>query len=249
VEPIAVVSEGEGPEVLLVHGGATPETTWAGLEPLRARWRLSSVYRRNFPPSPPARDGRADFDVDASDLAPLLRDRPHVVAHSYGGLGALIAAGRAPEHVRSLTIIESPVYLTPDDPHVARVQMLGDTFLTQGLDMDPVLLREFLRGAGVDVAGSEPLPERVVGSIRRSQGGRSPSEARPALGAIRVAGVPVLVASGAHTTGLERICDALAAELGGERVVAPGAGHFVARAPGFAEQLERFLRAAGTMAT
>jgi hypothetical protein len=52
------------------------------------------------------------------------------------------------------------------------------------------------------------------------------------------------VASGGHAAGIERICDALATALDGERVVAPGAGHFVGGAPGFAEQLERFLHAA-----
>jgi hypothetical protein len=33
--------------------------------------------------------------------------------------------------------------------------------------------------------------------------------------------------------------------LDGQRVVAPGAGHFVAAAPEFADKLERFLQAAG----
>lgn len=38
---------------------------------------------------------------------------------------------------------------------------------------------------------------------------------------------------------------ALATELKAERLVAPGAGHFVAAAPGFAEHLEWFLVSAG----
>jgi hypothetical protein len=54
-----------------------------------------------------------------------------------------------------------------------------------------------------------------------------------------------MVASGGHTEALERICDALAEALGAERVVATGAGHFVAAAPGFMPALERFLVAAG----
>jgi hypothetical protein len=53
------------------------------------------------------------------------------------------------------------------------------------------------------------------------------------------------VASGGHAAGIERICDALATALDGERVVVPGAGHFVAAAPGFAEKLEQFLHDAG----
>src|SRR3954447_6622974 len=100
-----VIRKGEGPEILLVHGGASPATTWSGLEPLSGRWTLAHLYRRGYPPSPPEPDGRHDFDVDADDIAELLGTRPHVVAHSYGALGAVIAASRTPDRVRSLTLI------------------------------------------------------------------------------------------------------------------------------------------------
>jgi pimeloyl-ACP methyl ester carboxylesterase len=53
VSAIAVIREGTGPEVLLVHGGASPETTWSGLEQLSERWTLIYVYRRGYDPSPP----------------------------------------------------------------------------------------------------------------------------------------------------------------------------------------------------
>jgi pimeloyl-ACP methyl ester carboxylesterase len=69
---IAVIRAGEGPEVLLVHGGASPKTTWEGLGPLSARWTLAFAHRRGYPPSPPPRGGRQDFEVDADDLVPLL---------------------------------------------------------------------------------------------------------------------------------------------------------------------------------
>ncbi|MEU5880209.1 alpha/beta fold hydrolase [Spirillospora sp. NPDC047279] len=237
---IAVVREGSGPEVLLVHGGASPRTTWAGLDPLADRWTLTFVHRRGYPPSPPTE--RQDFEVDAVDLAPLLAGRPHVVAHSYGVLGTLIAAAAAPGRVRSLTLIEPPLnYLAPDDPEVARLERIGDAVLTQGMDTDPADLREFLRVAGAPI-GDGPLPEAVLAGVQRAHGARPTSEARPRLDAIRAAGVPVLVASGDHTPALERICDALAEALDGERSVHPGAGHFVAAAPGFIDRLETFLR-------
>jgi pimeloyl-ACP methyl ester carboxylesterase len=241
---VAVIREGEGPEVLLVHGGASPATTWAGLEPLSARWTLAYMYRRGYPPSPPEPGGRHDFDVDADDIAELLSERPHVVAHSYGTLGAAIAAARMPERVRSLTFIEPPFYLQPDDPDVARLRRLGDEVLTHGLDADPKALREFLRIAGAPVPDDGPLPEAVAAGVRRAHGGRSPSEADPPLEVLRRAGVPCLVASGDHDPSAERICDLVTDALDAERLVAPGAGHFVAAAPGFADRLKQFLRAA-----
>ena len=239
---IVVVREGEGPEVLLVHGGASPATTWSGLESLKSRWTLATAYRRGFPPSAPPPEGRQDFDVDATDIERLLDRRPHVVAHSYGALGALIAATRRPAQVRSLTLIEPPLfYLVPDDPELARFQRMGDEALALGLDTEPATLREFLRIAGSPVPDTGPLPENVVQAVRRAHGSRSPSEARPALDVLRDADIPALVSSGDHASFLERAADALADELSAERLVAPGAGHFVAAAPGFGERLERFL--------
>lgn len=236
-----MVRDGSGPEILLVHGGAGPRTTWGALAPLADRWTLAHVHRRGYPPSPPPRE-RQDFAVDALDLAPLLAGRPHVVAHSYGTLGTLIAAAAAPDSVRSLTLIEPPLnYLVPDDPEAARLERLGDTVLAHGMDTAPAELRAFLRLTGAPI-GDGPLPRGVVAGVRRAHGARPTSEARPRLDAIRDAGVPVLVASGDHVAAFERICDALADALSGERAVRPGAGHFVASATGFAERLEAFLR-------
>ena len=240
---IAVTRAGRGREVLLVHGGASPETTWSALTPLSARWTLVYAYRRGYPPSP---EGRHDFEVDAADVAPLLDSRPHVVAHSYGVLGALIAAARRPGQVRSLTLIEPPLYhLAPDDAEVERLARLGDEVLGKGLDADPAMLREFLRLAGAPNVDEGSLPEDVAAGVRRAHGGRSPREAQPDLAALREAGVPALVASGAHAVGMERICDALATALHARRLVAPGTGHFVAAAPGFGERLDEFLASVG----
>ncbi|MET7362191.1 alpha/beta fold hydrolase [Streptomyces sp. NPDC005562] len=245
MDDIAVVRTGSGPEVLLVHGGAGPRTTWGGLSALAERWTLAYVHRRGYPPSPAPRAGQ-DFEVDALDLAPLLAGRPHVVAHSYGTLGTLAAVAAAPGGVRSLTLIEPPLaFLVPDDPDVARLLRVGDAVLTHGMDSDPAELREFLRLAGAPVDDG-PLPDAVIAGVRRAQGARLPGEARPALDHIRRARVPVLVASGDHAAAHERMCDALAIALGGERAVHPGAGHFVAAAPGFADRLDTFLRESET---
>lgn len=234
--------KGDGPEILLVHGGASPDATWGGLAALRARWTLASVHRRGYPPGPPPVDGRQDFEVDAEDVLPLLASRPHVVAHSYGVLGTLIAVAQRPMDVRSLTLIEPPLYhVLPGDPEIEHLERIGDAVLTHGLDADPETLREFLRMAGAPGVDDGPLPESVANGVRRAHGGRVPGEARPQLDRIREAAFPALVASGGHTPGIERICDALASAIDADRLVAPGAGHFVAAAPGFAVQFERFL--------
>ena len=168
-----------------------------------------------------------------------------MVAHSYGTIGAVIAALRRPSDVRSLTLIEPPFYIV-DDPHVHELRRMGDEVLAHGLETDSATLRTFLRLAGSPgIEDDGPLPDDVVRAVRRAHGGRSPSEAHIDVAALRATGIPILVASGAHAPAAERICEALAAEVGAPHMVTPGAGHFVAAAPGFADQLERFLASIG----
>jgi hypothetical protein len=198
--------------------------------------------------------------VDALDLAPLLESHPHVLAHSYEVLDTLISATNNPNGVRSLTLIEPPLfYLVRDDPEVENLQRMGDAVLTHGLQADPSILRDFLALAGAPdepddqpllddphapdgpLTPDGPLPEKLAYSVRHAHGGRLPGEARPPLQRLRDAEIPSLVASGGHSVALERICDALASELQAEGVVMAGAGHFVQSAPGFQERLTRHL--------
>jgi pimeloyl-ACP methyl ester carboxylesterase len=139
-------------------------------------------------------------------------------------------------------LLEPALGLGADHPEVARFKLLGDKVIAHGLDTDPTLLREFLRVAGAPVDHG-PLPDRVRDAAIRAHGTRSPWEARPSYEQFRRARTPILVASGGHTRAIELMCDAVAKELGAERIVVPGAGHFVANAPGFADRLDGFLRA------
>ena len=140
--------------------------TWGSLAPLRARWTLALVHRRGYRPSPAPPQRSLDFEVDAADIGSLLDDRPHVVAHSYGVLGTLIAATRAPERVRSLTLIEPPLYfMTPDDADVARIERLGDAVLTHGLDAEASTLRAFLALADLRAWMTAPCPTRLPAQL------------------------------------------------------------------------------------
>lgn len=237
---VAVLRRGCGTELLLVHGGAGPVPTWRGLEPLAKRWALTIVYRRGFDPSPPPTNGYQDFDEDATDIASLLHGRPHVIAHSYGAVGAVIAATRNPARVRSLTLLEPAIHPL-DDPESRQWKSLGETCLADGLDTDPAMLRQFLRIAGSPVPDDGPIPENVARAVTRAHHTRSPYEARPGLHRLRTAGIPALVASGGHADVIERNAEAVAGQLGAERLVSPGAGHFLAASPGFVAELERFL--------
>lgn len=239
--PLFVHRSGTGPPVVLVHGGLPPKVTWAGQHELEARWSLIVPSRRGYPPSPAA--SLQDFLVDADDLVDLVAGEPggvHLVGFSYGGLGAFLAAERLPDRVRSLTLIEVPLWTAAgDDEFVEELAALADRFAASADDAQAE--SEFYAVAGVDrtmLVGQDADVRHAMALWREL---RSPREARPRFDVITGAGTPTLVVSGEHHPALERLCDALATRLDGQRVRLPGAGHAVQHAPGFNPVLEKFL--------
>ncbi|WP_220448327.1 alpha/beta fold hydrolase [Nonomuraea diastatica] len=90
------------PPVLFVHGstswGDDPSYGFAAQAPLAGRVRLLLMDRRGYGRSPDAGERfPGDYLADADDIAELLGDGAHLVGHSYGGVGAMIAAVRRPE--------------------------------------------------------------------------------------------------------------------------------------------------------
>lgn len=242
--PLDVRVSGTGERVLLVHGGVNREQTWGAQEPLAERWKLVMPARRGYPPSPATE--RQDWEVDARDIAALLDDEPaHCAGFSYGGLGLAVAAAADPSRLLSLTLIESPLFaVAADRPEVQEFMALAAAYTGS----DPVA-REQAREEFEAVARirfpDDPEQERAFTEARRlAPGLRPPGEARPELAAIRAAGVPALVVSGDHHPAIEAVCDALADQLGAERLKLAGRGHAVQHVPGFNESFERFLHAA-----
>src|SRR3954447_3158766 len=102
---------GAGTPVVLVHGSlANGAQEWEAQRTLADEgFRLTVFDRRGYGLSAAAPG--EDFIVDAADIAALLGDGAHLVGHSYGGLGALLAAAQRPEATLSLTLLE-PAVLT-----------------------------------------------------------------------------------------------------------------------------------------
>jgi pimeloyl-ACP methyl ester carboxylesterase len=187
MDPLHVTEWGSGEPVLLVHGTRSWGTrSFSAQEPLgELGYRLLAIDRRGFGRSPDA--PREDFEQDARDLLELLGDGAHVVAHSYGALGALLAAGTRPEAIRSLVLIEpgtlslargrpeverflveaegffaNPTWATPEEVLVATGQAVGDPIEA------PVLTVEERRGVLTSMRGRHvweaELPVKKLGS-------------------------------------------------------------------------------------
>jgi pimeloyl-ACP methyl ester carboxylesterase len=223
-----VESWGTGTPVVLVHGSlATGVEEWQAQRPLAdAGFRLIVFDRRGYGRSPVA-DGE-DFLRDADDVAALMGDGAHLVGHSYGGLGALIAAGRRPEATRSLTVLEPAAFaLAQHDPAardlVGQVRALWD----QDLPDDEWVVR-FLKAVGSD---PDALPAELLAAavplVPVFRRGRPVWTADLPLAELAAAAFPKLVVSGGHSAGFDAICDDLARRIGAARAVAAGAGHEV----------------------
>ena len=220
-------SWGSGTPVVLVHGSlATGAEEWEAQKPLANEgFRLLVPDRRGYGQSPKA-DGE-DFLRDAEDIAGLMGDGAHLVGHSYGGLGAMIAAGRNPEATRSLALLEPGAFsLGQDDP--AGRELVDNTrelWADESLSDDEWFVR-FAQVVGTD---PDTLPPAILAAVvplvpvlRR---GRPTWEAELPLAELSSATFPKLVVSGGHSAGFNAICDDLAEKIGASLAVIEGAGH------------------------
>jgi len=224
VSDLFVDSWGSGTPVVLVHGSlAIGADEWQAQRPLADEgFRLLVPDRRGYGRSPAA-EGE-DFLRDADDINDLMGEGAHLVGHSYGGLGVLVAAARRPGATRSLTLLEPGAFaLGQHDPAartlLAEVRRLWDQDLP---DEDWVV--RFLT-----LVGSDALPPDLIAAavplvpvLRR---GRPLWEFELPLAELAPAPFPKLVVSGGHSAGLDAICDDLAERIGAARMVVEGAGH------------------------
>lgn len=243
--PLHVHRWGQGPRVVLVHGGILGgRETWRAQRPLTDRWTLLAVDRPGHGRSPAARQ---DFESEANLVAEQLLNEPaHLVGYSYGALVAMFAAVQRTENVLSLTVIEPPATsvalgVPSIDAYATKIRKLIET-----PDLPPdVALRIFLDVAGADIPLPDPIPQVLLDGIRQLQGGRPPDEAILPLDQLRAAPFPILVVSGGHMFPYEMICDVIVEQVGARRAVSPGMGHLVPdTGDPFNEILEGFLRTA-----
>jgi pimeloyl-ACP methyl ester carboxylesterase len=227
--------------VVLVHGSVgNGPATWAAVQRLAERFELVVPNRGGYPPNQPLEE--IDFERQAVELASLLQDGAHLVGHSYGGVIALLIAAREPGLVRSLTVSEPPAFgVARGRPEVEKVVADLDALFARGPREPTAFLREFLALVGGAIKLPDPLPPELEQGARALMAERPPWEAEIPLDQLAAAPFPKLVVSGAHNPAFDAVCDVIEERLEAQRVVLPGAGHSLPRAPGYPERLEAFL--------
>jgi pimeloyl-ACP methyl ester carboxylesterase len=226
---------GEGEPVILVHGSMSRGTeTFAQQKPLSDKYRLIVVDRRGYGSSPFT--ACSDFMEDAHDLVDLLGGGAHLVGHSYGAVACLVAAGMQPEKVRSLTVIEPPLFgPLRENPDVE--QAIAE-FQAAYARSDP--MEFYLAFTGHPENEPRPkleLSEEDIADIRTAMHQRPAWEAELDLGKLAAAPFPKLVVSGGRmhlpepqrnhprVRALLAVCDHLTAGLNAQRAIFDKAAH------------------------
>ncbi len=170
---IGLLTAGDGPPLLLVHGGMGRIERWAPLwQPLTSRWRVTAMDRRGRGSSGDAgpHDLSREFEDVAAVAASMADGGPvDVFGHSYGAVCALGAAAKGAP-VRRLALYEPPGPPTVPAQWRARVRPMIEagqpgramfSFLTEiiGLSADEVdALRDAPRGYDVMPIVSATMP-------------------------------------------------------------------------------------------
>ncbi|MEV5570566.1 alpha/beta hydrolase [Spirillospora sp. NPDC052269] len=236
-----VLGPPDGPRAVFVHGsmswGDDPVSGFAAQRRLADRFRLVLMDRRGHGGSPDAGPAfRSDHLADADDIAELLEGGAHLVGHSYGAVGAMVAAARRAEAVRSLTLIEPGCYqAAADDPQVADALRANREAYADLPELTP---EQWLRAA-TDSVGLPPM-EPTVARLRAAASAvneRVCWEAGIPVAALSAAPFPKLIVSGTweiapdlyreRGSGPLLACARVTAErIGARHVSIPGAAHY-----------------------
>ncbi len=127
--------EGEGPPLFLIHGIGASRHSWDGVvRRLRPHFRCISYDLRGhgLSPTPPPPYVLEDLVEDLEALrAELGIERAHFAGHSLGGMIGPAYARRYPQRVRSLGLLSTAAFRTPDDS--AKVRGVVQAMRTRGI--------------------------------------------------------------------------------------------------------------------
>ena len=260
---LPTLTQGAGPDVVLVHGALGDRRQWdAVAAALAPRFRTHAVSRRFHWPGPmPATGERYTYERHRDDVLEMVAALPgpvHFVGHSYGAGVVLLAALQSPERVRSLTLIE-PAFgsLLPEagaglaEEKVSRVTALTQVRALVDSERHDDAAVAFIDWVQGGAGGFARLPEATQTGLRENArtlgptiAGSQPDVSPASLRGLRV---PTLVVNGAQTRPYYRLIgEVTTASVPGARLARlAGCGHMtIVENPGATVALlEQFLPA------
>jgi pimeloyl-ACP methyl ester carboxylesterase len=213
--------EGSGEPLVLVHGGLSPNETWAPQMPEFAKhFRVLAPERRGHGHTPDV-EGPFSYDDMATDtigfLEAIVGGPAHLVGWSDGGIIGLIVAMRRPDLVGKLVSI-SANFDTTGVPEEIQSQFLSMQPDSEGL----ATLRSMYEAASPD--GPEHWP--VVFAKFIDMVSREPRIASSELE--RIAAPTLVVAGDDDLVSLEHTIELFRSIPNAELAIVPGTSHFPA---------------------
>ena len=224
---------GDGEPLVLVHGGWTDHSTWAALvAPLAESFRVVTYDRRGHTRSERGA-GPAPRRQDEDDLAAIVEalglGPAHLVGSSYGAAISLALAGRRPELVRSVVAHEPPLLgLVAVREIEALMRSVQDQLAAGDIEAGT---RRFFEDAVLGPGAWDVIPEQLrhvaMGNAQTFVALREdPHWATLDVAAVaRFPGRLVVTRGAASPPWLGHVTASVAAMLGRDPRVIPGAGH------------------------
>lgn len=255
-----------GPSVLLVHGGVQGNVgggpaTFLKQEALATMgFTVTMVDRPGFGSSPTRGDD--DMVSDSVWVAQKLGNSSHLIGHSFGGGESLLAAGRRPQAVRSLILVEPGLMaLLQADPESRNNPILreaarktADAFLAAKSPGE--LIASVLNTMGTEPDGSPlhvsqmlqthpDMANQVGCRLLRAHQALAAQLQQAAEEVVR-AGIPVLIVTGGYNPGVDAAGEVYARILHGRHVIVKSPNHFVqqSNAPEFNRVAGDFMKQA-----
>ena len=116
-ERFTVVTQGSGPDVILIPGLASPREVWDSVAPrITDRYRVHLIQVNGFAGSPPGANASGPVSAPvAEDIARYIREsgltKPALVGHSMGGSIGMMVAARHPDLVGRLMVVDMYPFL------------------------------------------------------------------------------------------------------------------------------------------
>ncbi|GAB2181944.1 pimeloyl-ACP methyl ester esterase BioH [Denitratisoma sp. agr-D3] len=205
---LAVNSQGQGPQLTLVHGWGLGSGAWALVSHLLAKhFTVHNVDLPGYGASPPAPGASLEDLADA--LAATLPPRAMVCGWSLGALVCLMAAQRHPDKIARLVLVGATASFVQREGWLEALPPAQLAAFMDGLAADPAALlkqfaslihqgdahmREAIRALRGCLAGAEGGLPADPASLRAGLALLGESDLRPLLSALRQ---PVLLIHGA----------------------------------------------------